>query len=260
MKDFFKTFSPVVDEKLVNAGTSDGVKKSWETRKGNRIGGDGADKDYPKNPHNFSKPVSENNTLEYHRAAGSAAALSSLAQQSGEPLNHQMAMKEHLKAAGLADKMGDKNQGDYHRSMILKHAEDTGMVGRNPQTSYGKAHKEFYINELLKNSSDRLLNSVFTNGVKLTVGELNLRLVNALATCDKMKNSSIQDILCPDETGHWAVVLNDRKCFFTLKDGQPLLNWEHKEKSEKAYEPWDEEPKVEGGWDEDLLGDGSGGE
>ena len=114
-----------------------------------------------------------------------------------------------------------------------------------------EARKGFQ-NSNFSSFSDRLLNSKFTGGIKLTVSELSSRLVNALAACDKLKNSSINDILCPDEKGNWTMVLNDSKVPFTLKDGQPLLNWDHKEK--KEYQPWDEEPKVDGAWDEDLIG------
>lgn len=76
----------------------------------------------------------------------------------------------------------------------------------------------------------------------------------ALAGSDRMKNSKITDILCPDESGHWAAVLDNSKIFFKLDDGKVLLNWEHKEK--KDYQDWDEEPKVDGAWDEDLIGGG----
>ena len=262
-KDFFKLFSPV-DEKLVNAGTSDGNKKGWETRKGNRIGGSGVDAEYPKNPHDFSK---SNLSSDYHKVAGSAAALSSLAQNSGRSINHELAKGEHLKASRLAALDKNEEQADYHRNMADKHGEqakataepkspDTGVHPNTPHISgdgwgFGRG-----LSNADSSIQDRLLNSALTGGAKITVGQLATGLTEALG--DKLKNSSIQDILCPDESGHWACVLDNSKVFFTLKDGQPLLNWEHKEKKEKDYPDWEEEPKVDGAWDEDLIGGGDG--
>ena len=238
MKDFYKIFT---SDEILNSGTSEGVKKGWETRKGNRIGGSGVDADYPKNPHDFSK---SNLPSSYHKAAGSAAALSSLAQNGNDSSHHAAAKEEHLKAAWQAEKSQNSEQAQYHRDMADRHSAHVKANDKSPFSQKGVTNSESF--------SDRLLNSKFTGGIKLTVSELSSRLVNALAACDKLKNSSINDILCPDEKGNWTMVLNDSKVPFTLKDGQPLLNWDHKEK--KEYQPWDEEPKVDGAWDEDLIG------
>ena len=278
MKDFFKTFSPAVDENLTNAGTSEGVKKGWETRKGNRIGGSGVDSEYPKNPHDFSK---SSLPIDYHKISGTAAALSSFAQNHPSELSHTQARGQHERAARSAEKSGDQQQSDYHYAMAGKHGEEalkfpykgtstpssdvasieskqleTDAAGN--ATHYPSGVKKWSPQPPLKNSiaqsSDRLLNSSLTGGVQITVGQLTTGLTTALG--DRLTNSSIVDILCPDESGNWTAVLNDKKVSFTLKGGQPLLNWEHKEKQENPYEPWDEEPKVDGAWDEDLIGGG----
>jgi hypothetical protein len=310
-KDFFKLFSPVVDEKLTNAGTSDGVKKSWETRK---LGSSGEiyskaspfakayvtsalwsstdSKDEPldsKYSHHDIHPASLQHMVDDARKfeKDNAEHIGPHSEQAGHDYwltrnghgagfwdrpevygeDHAKALTDASRAAGSKDLYDAK--GKIYQAGLENYKPEPKFDPLDPLAETTPPHNIPHIrgpgwgfgqpgvaNSEILSASDRLLNSGLTGGVQMTVGQLATGLTTALG--DKLTNSKygITDILCPDETGHWAVVLNDRKCFFTLKDGQPLLNWEHKEKKERDYQPWDEEPKVDGAWDEDLIGGG----
>ena len=320
MKNFCKLFS---SDEILNSGTSEGVKKSWDTRKlgtsgeiyskaspfakayvtsalwsstdnKDDSGGEPLDKNYS---HHDIHPASLQHMVDdaHKFESDNAEHVGSHSEQAGHDYwlnrnghgtgfwdrpevygeDHAKALDAASKSAGGKDlyvaggkihQAGSENyKPDYQpttRTTLPGHSvgfrsQGTSVAGdheiplHDKSAHYSNGHGTME-NSKISSASNSLLNSALTGGVRLTVGQLAAGLTEALG--DKLTNASITDILCPDESGYWAAVLDNSKVFFKLNEGKVLLNWEHKEK--KDYQPWDEEPKVDGAWDKDLIGGG----